>query len=224
MSFAKAAGGVRDPERDRSENDHYPTPPFVVHALVCNHSIPTRVWEPAAGRGWMAWELQRSGYAVHKSDLFEYPDPVVPDIRSGVDFTQKTEPHAAYDAVVTNPPYARDLAQKFVERAYEDHDVVAMLCRLQFAEGKRRYPMFTDGCVPSNVYIFSGRFSCEEKRFLLKPSGMIAYAWWVWDKRLGETYPGETRVSWLDTDAEHESWLKSMSPDDIEYMKGKIRA
>jgi hypothetical protein len=47
--------------------------------------VPKKVWEPAAGRGWMAQELIRNGHEVTASELFEYTNPLC-DIEWGVNF------------------------------------------------------------------------------------------------------------------------------------------
>lgn len=222
MSFVKAYGGERKKGKDRAENDHYPTPPFVTHSLLINHlAVPKKIWEPATGRGWMAWEMERCDYSVTKTDLHAYPDPVVGNIGTGKDFLHPDLIDPTAQGVITNPPYARDMAQKFTQKAFAHYPFVAMLCRLMFAEGMRRHDMFRV-MPPSDVYVYSGRFSCEEKRFLDDPiSGMVSYAWWVWDYRGGEA-PDHPRMHWLNTKEEYAKWLASMSSEELLYMKKKI--
>lgn len=220
MNFANATGGIREEGRERNENDHYPTPPFATHSLLINHRCPTKVWEPATGRGWMAWEMERCGYSVTKTDLYSYPDPVVGNIETGKDFLNPNLLDSTAHAVITNPPYAKDMAQKFVEKAFAHYGLVAVLCRLMFAEGMKRFNLF-ERIPPTDVYVFSGRFSCEEKSFLTEPiRGMVAYAWWVWDYT-GEV-PDHPRMHWLNAKDEHAKWLSSMTEDQLSFMKKKI--
>ena len=54
---------------DRVENDYYPTPPVATYALIKTLDVPDKIWEPAAGRGWISHELIRNGKNVYSSDL-----------------------------------------------------------------------------------------------------------------------------------------------------------
>lgn len=227
MSQGKALHLVRSSEKVSNGNDHYPTPPLATYALIQHRPPPLRIWEPAAGRGWMAWELERNGYQVTASDLFPYENQIVGNISSGKDFLDPNLLDPTSHGIITNPPYGRDMAQKFIEKATIEYPYVAMLCRLTFAESMKRHVMFTETHRPTDVYCFSGRFSCEEKSFLSAPMrGMIAYAWWVWDKRIDPSRlvydQRPTRMHWINTREVYESWLESMTPTDLEKMKGYI--
>jgi hypothetical protein len=225
MTFANAYGGVREEGKPRVENDHYPTPPLATFALITNSNPPFELWEPAAGRGWMAWELERNNYCVTKSDLYPYADPVVEGIEFGRDFLNPNLADPSAKGVVTNPPYGRDMAQAFVERACENYSYVAVLCRLMFAESSRRFEMFSKKLPPSEVLVFSRRFSCDEKRFLDRPvEGMVSYAWWIWDYRDRQTRPGDTKMKWIDTKSIHFNWFQSLTAKEHEHMRKKLQA
>lgn len=222
MTFANMYGGIREPNRDRNENDNYPTPPLATYALHRNVFLPRVIWEPAAGRGWMAWELNRHAYSVTASDKFSYPDPLVEDIGVRDFLSYHATVNDRETGVVTNPPYARNMAQSFIEKGLKHHSFVAMLCRLTFAESMRRNQMFNE-FPPSDVLVFSGRFSCEEKSFLSDPlHGMIAYAWWVWDYRRRGPECTTPKLRWIDTKATHADWLGSLSPTQLETMRKAI--
>lgn len=183
--FIKAIGGSRQEDLERNTNDHYPTPPLATYALIEHereHIEAARLFypvhEPAAGRGWMAKELSRY-FPVTASDLHSYPDPLY-DIRTGVDFLA-TDHYSP--VIITNPPYAKDMAQKFVEHSLLRSNYIAVLCRLTWAESRKRYSLFKKH-PPTKILFFATRFSCNEEYFLSEKaeSGMVAYAWWIWDK------------------------------------------
>lgn len=203
MSLAKAYAGVKPTNPDRKENDYYPTAPVATYSLIAmedeltERGFPTNVWEPAAGRGWMSFELERCGVKTVSTDLFGYEDPIVP-VESGVDFLNAWDSRAP--AIVTNPPYKNKLADKFMTKCLrlEDCEYFALLVRLTFMESQGRLPTFQQS-PPTRVYPFAKRFNCDDdylasgKQF----GGMIAYAWFVWDYRDGKTT--QTNMHWIDT-------------------------
>lgn len=63
-----------------------------------------RIWEPAAGEGWLARWLREAGHTVIESD-----------IDRGLDFFSY-EPEEAWDIIVTNVPFS--LKYQFLRRAY----------------------------------------------------------------------------------------------------------
>lgn len=224
MSFVNISGGIRDEERDRSQNDYYPTPPFATYALLKSDDVPEQVIEPAAGRGWMAYELQRSGRGVQASDLYEYPNPIIEGIQHDRNFLDvKKSFHNEAIGVVTNPPYAKNMAQNFVEHALEtDHRYVAILARTMFVESEKRYSFFKK-YPPSSIHHFSSRFSCFEEYFFTKPlSGMVGYSWFVWDYRRGVTPWNAIRTLWINSKTMHSDWLKSISTEELERLRSMV--
>lgn len=193
----------------RVANDSYPTPPFATFALTRVENIPHKLWEPACGRGWMSRELERLGHDVLSSDLHHYADPLVGEPAYGIDYLDNVPAFAA-DGVVTNPPYGKDLAEKFIRKTLRDYEYGAFLCRLTFGESAKRFKLFTE-TPPSRVHVFSQRFSCDESRFEKEPmGGMVAYAWWVWDRRPDGRHELHTTMHWIDTKKMLESWRKSL--------------
>jgi hypothetical protein len=201
---------------DRNKNDHYPTPPWATYALIEHekkhidkHVVSGGyVSEPAAGCGWMAAELARH-YPVIANDLYEYEvEKARFPVHTNFDFlTQELWPQDwPPSAIITNPPYAKNLAQKFTERALEQAPYVAMLCRLTWAESATRYKFFKAN-PPTKMLVFSTRFSCNEE-YLEGPKaegGMVAYAWWIWDKnRSGST------IDWI-APGGYKRWKDSLS-------------
>jgi hypothetical protein len=178
-------------KKTRVENDYYPTAPLATECLINIYGsiIPSKIWEPAAGRGWISKTLINKGYEVVSTDLHAYKDPLV-DIETGVDYLL-TSPKAS--CIITNPPYKNNLAYKFAKKAVEESNFVALFLRLTFMEGTRRYEFFNRH--PPTVLVFSGRMNCDETKFHTysgQLGGMVAYAWFVWSKDL----PGH-RIDWI---------------------------
>lgn len=197
--------GIIGAEDERSHNDFYPTPPYVTRALVTRIDLGERVLEPAAGRGYMARELIGCGHAVTARDLHAYGDPLC-EIETGVDFLGEDD-YGEFDAVVTNPPYLRGAAEKFVVRALAGSaSVVAVLQRLSFMESSGRYARLFSSTPPRWILPFSRRFPCSEDRMFAEPfGGMIPYAWYVWNKYA----ECKTEVKWIDSNAAHADWLRA---------------
>lgn len=107
---------------------------------------------------------------------------------TGIDFLKTSR---TVNAIITNPPYR--LAQKFVEHALEcATSKVAMLLKIQFLEGYGRLKLFR--CYPpKTVYVFSRRLTIYRNGDPMKNSGMICYAWFVWEKG----YTSKPQIDWI---------------------------
>ncbi len=66
-------------------DDLYETPRCATQALMRVEKLPKTIWEPAAGRGAIARELEAAGHLVMKSDLVAHPGSDM-GIATGVDF------------------------------------------------------------------------------------------------------------------------------------------
>lgn len=169
-----------------SKRDYFPTPPIATYSLIKNYSLPKRILEPAAGRGWISAELIRNGYDVKSKDLFAYDDPLVP-IQTGEDFLL-SERDNDVDGVVTNPPYLNDLPQYFLDHALSMYDFVAMFCRMSWLESERRKKLF-EKCPFTRCVVMSSRVNCDENWFSTPKrqcGGMVAYCWFIWDEKSEE--------------------------------------
>ena len=199
--------GVKKDDPNRNENDLYPTPPLATYILHKYIDLPQNIIEPCAGRGNISIELIRQGYNVKSFDLYSY-DPSLVEIESGVDVLELPK-QEGYDALVTNPPYHKDLPRKIAEKGVAEYDVTALFVRLTYLEGKKRKDMFTNN-PPSDIIILSDRI-----RFgtgLLEPinkkdqlGGMIAYAWIVFRKG----HEGPTNMKWILLDEEYDEWRET---------------
>jgi hypothetical protein len=172
--------------------DFYPTPPEAVHALLSVESFEGTVWEPACGDGAISEALFEAGHAVISSDLIDrgygYPH---------VDFLR--EPTSWAKNIITNPPYGRGLADRFIAHALELTDktggTLAMLLNLMSLCHPTRHNMWTSR-PPSAIYALD--------QLICYPNGNPAeagyrtmqhrYIWCVWRP---QRRAGRPRLWWL---------------------------
>lgn len=183
--------GVLTMADNREKDDFYPTPPYATQALMNHcpwfeggfmHDYDYDYWEPACGDGAISEVLKDAGWRVYSTDLIDrgYGDA------TGVDFLMETKMHAPW--LVTNPPYK--LANDFVKHAQwlVDSDPEAhghaMLLRLAFLEGQKRYTEIFSQFPPSHVYVFSKRLTMirGDHEAAWYGSGKMAFAWFVWER------------------------------------------
>lgn len=167
----------------RPDHDFYVTPDNVIEALLNEEKFEGDIWEPACGDGAISRFLKRKGYNVYSTDLiyrgYGYGD---------IDFLKT---NYKFNNIITNPPY--NIAQDFIEHALKCTDKkVAMLCKLQFLESEKRKQLFLNTPL-KKVSIFSKRLSMYRNGIKTKNSGMIAFAWFIWD----HSYDKEPILTWL---------------------------
>jgi hypothetical protein len=171
---------------DRDEFDFYPTPARATHALLKREVFSGDVWEPACGNGAISEVVKEYGNHVQSSDLIVRGYGEAP-----VDFL-KTE--RVVGNIITNPPF--NLAQEFVEHSKMcARNKIAMFLKLAFLEGAKREKMFRDDFFPlSKVYVFSKRVRLDKNGIPMGcKSGMIAFAWFVWDSQ----HEGSATIDWI---------------------------
>ena len=167
----------------RPENDFYPTPPEGTLGLLKVESFIGNIWEPACGDGSMSKVLESAGYRVVSTDL----EPRGYGSQGDFFF------HGSLLApnIVTNPPFR--LAQEFADRALAlGCDKLALLCKLAFLETKGRGAWLPTTPL-KNVYVFSERLSMSRNGEELQNGGMIAFAWFVWERG----YQGKPMIGWI---------------------------
>lgn len=171
--------------KTRNKNDFYPTPSYVTDALLDNETFDGLIWEPAAGDGAIAKRLEARGYQVKSTDLNDYG---YPPCETGVDFLKQET--TIVDNVVTNPPF--NIGTEFTLHSLKvAKKKVAIFHKLAFLEGiTRRQKIFNLGCLQT-VYVFSKRVGFVMENG--KSGGMMAFAWFVWDK----SYQGDPSIKWL---------------------------
>lgn len=210
--------GVKQNDPNRIKNDFYPTPPLATHILCKYADVPKTVIEPCAGRGNISIELLRHGHTVHSYDLNEYDHLLCP-VKTGFDVL-KLEKQNEVNALITNPPYHKDLPRKIAEKAISEYDFVALFIRLTFLEGKKRNKLFTKH-VPSDIIFLSDRIRFDRPEYtgLIEPikmehqiGGMIAYCWVIWNKNAQHE---NTKLSWVILEDEYDEWYKNYNESKI---------
>lgn len=172
---------------DRDINDLYDTPTFVVEELLKREVFIGNIWEPACGHGNISNTLKQFlKNNIIYSDLNNYGLG-----NESIDFLKYDG--VPQDNIITNPPYS--LALDFVLQAKNYSKCkIAMLLRTLFLEGKNRYYMFNDREFPlKSVYQFSRRVNMTHTEQHGKRNGIIAFAWFVWDKE----YKGKPTIDWI---------------------------
>lgn len=170
----------------REDNDFYPTPYYATEELFKKEEFEGGVWECASGDGSMSKIIEKYNKCV--STELRTCEGVYGE--KGIDFLKTLKKS---ENIITNPPfkYAKDFLLHSKKCATKK---IAMLLKLVFLEGQSRYDMFKDKTFPlKKVYVFCGRVPIYKKGIIGKNSGLIAYAWFVWDKK----YKGNPEIDWI---------------------------
>ena len=169
---------------EREENDFYPTPAYAVEELLLREKFIGNIWECACGDGAMSNVFLKNSFEVISSDLVDR------GFGEQIDFLKSK---CVADNIITNPPYK--IALDFVTHAKNlSKNKIAMFLKTVWLESDSRYDMFQDKIFPlKTVYQFSKRVSLYKGGIKMKNSGMIAYAWYVWDKN----HVGKPTVEWI---------------------------
>ena len=160
--------------KDREKLDFYATDKRATHELLKREQFISPVYEPACGMGHIGKILEEHRYKVKATDFFTVTENILD--------------------IVTNPPYF--CANEFLKHALEiskEKIKIAMLFRLAFLEGQKRYELFKEH-PPQRVYVFSKRLNCAKNgEFWKSKSSGIAFAWFLW--KVG--YIGSTELKWI---------------------------
>jgi hypothetical protein len=122
-----------------TRSDDWQTPPHALEPLLPWLKPDWLIWEPCAGKGNLVKALRERNFNVFASDkkngrnFLKLP-------RSGPKREEMEFITAAYDCVVTNPPYSLKL--EFLTRAYELQKPFAFLMPLFTFEGPNRQALF----------------------------------------------------------------------------------
>jgi hypothetical protein len=181
----------RDTHKARG-GDVYMTPPVAVEALLKNHPIPHRLWEPCCGSGNIVNVLRAAGHEVLASDLNDYGDPTH---FYGRDFLMEHKAPDGCEAIITNPPFM--LAHEFVQHALTLVPKVYMLLRLAFIESERRCDILDDGRLQC-VYVFRKRLPMMHRKDWVgrKANSGMAFAWFCWNRNPWGRPTVIERISW----------------------------
>ena len=169
---------------EREPDDYYPTPAYAVEELLKREEFQGEVWECACGEGDISKVFESNGFSVRSTDLIDR------GFGSQLDFLKSD---VISDNIITNPPYK--IALDFVMKAKkQSRNKIAMFLKTVWLESEGRYEMFQDKEFPLKcVYQFSKRVTLTKGGKKMKNSGMIAYAWYVWEKG----YEGEPVIRWI---------------------------
>ncbi len=175
--------GSGDPQK-RKESDFYATPVEATEELLRREKFEGSIWEPACGDGAISRTLNLWGYSeVYSSDIVDrgYTPAEVP-----LDFltcmTRNTH------NIITNPPFS--LGTEFTIHALNCATrKVAIFNKLSFLEGIERKKKLYSLNMLRTVYVFSKRVSFGTGT----KGGMMAFAWFVFDK----SYNGKPQLEWI---------------------------
>lgn len=193
MPRSRAHQIVGDKPEGRPEGDFYPTPPEVTRALLRVEAfLPDwTIWEPACGDGSMSEVLKATGCNVISTDLYDHGYG-----ETGVDFIGEHLIRPSPLAIVTNPPFVD--AGEFIRQAWSyNPEKFCLLMKLSALEGMARSKLLHETGL-SRVWVFRNRIQLTRNGEAARGSGMIAFAWYVWDKK----HKGRPEIGWISTGAE----------------------
>ena len=172
---------------NRQDLDFYSTPEIATLSLLKRVEFKGNILEPACGSGAISKVLKRElDNEVISKDIVNRG---YEDCEEIIDFLDETK---KYDNIITNPPFSMGL--DFVKKSLElSNDKVAMLMKIQFLEGKKRYKELLKDNPPKEVHIFSYRlpyYRGDEKQ---NGSSAMCLAWFIWEKG----YKGDTIIKWF---------------------------
>jgi len=189
VSSHRARKIVGDNGKDgRKIADFYPTPNIATIELLKRETFNGNVWECACGKGDISKILESKGYSVFSTDLNNYGYG-----KNGFNFLDDTglfsNNFKIQDNIITNPPFKYALEFILQAKKYSRFKI-AMFLKTVFLEGQKRYEMFQDKKYPlRTVYQFSSRINFGE----YENGGMMAFAWFVWEKG----YKGKPIIEWI---------------------------
>ena len=184
MTKALSIVGSSRNNGEREKDDFYPTPKYAVEELLKREVFNGNIWECACGEGDISEVFLKKGFDVKSTDLID---------RGFGEVGNFFETFDRADNIVTNPPYK--CALEFVNEAKRKSNYkIAMFLKTVFLESEKRRIMFEDKEFPlKTVYQFSKRVTLYKDGVKMKNSGMIAYAWYVWEKG----YYGKPTIEWI---------------------------
>lgn len=172
----------------REENDYYATDPKAIEYLLKYEYFNKNIWECACGEGNLSKVLKEKGFNVYSTDLIDrgYQDKTLDFLESNVKW---------HGDIITNPPfkYATEFILKSLDSVEIGHKV-AMLLKINYLSGKKRFEEIYSKYPPLKVYVFNGRIACSKNN---DPKGFkntaMDYVWMIWEK--GQFAP--TQLKWI---------------------------
>jgi len=184
----KIAQSIVGTSKGRPENDFYPTPKESILSLLDVEVFEHEIWECACGNGAISDVLLSKGFSVTSTDLYDHGYG-----QSGIDFlSTHLGDGIPSKTIITNPPF--NIIYEWIEHSIFDLDVdkMALFAKLSLLEGVKRTKLLE--LTPLKwVYVFRKRQTLTRNGEKKRNSGMIAFAWYVWEKG----YKGNPMVSWI---------------------------
>lgn len=169
---AVMTGGAFTRQRERQENDWYPTPPQVTHGLLNHFKIKKMgdIWEPCAGNGAIMDVLNSRlpSSKVWAHDIAPQREDIVQ-----ANFLEIEKPPGDDVTIITNPPF--NLAEKFIRHGFEiGVKRQAMLLKSTFFHASRRTKLF-EQYRPSHVLPLNWRVD-----FMNLGRPTMEVSWFCW--------------------------------------------
>ncbi|WP_028907464.1 hypothetical protein [Xylanibacter ruminicola] len=174
-------------KENKQQQDYYATSPAATTLLLKAERFHHRILEPCCGDGYISKVLEKKGYEVTSTDLFDYGYGT-----PGIDFldTNNTliEGLRGECDIVTNVPYTHTIPM--LMRALD-------LCRNKVA---MLFPVIYITkfyfCPPTKLYLFTRRITIAMNGEFARYAGgnMIQYGWFVWYRGCKE----DTTIRFLD--------------------------
>ncbi|MUO84011.1 DNA translocase FtsK [Agrobacterium vitis] len=206
----KTAAGHAIGTKSRSQEERgvnaYFTHECAVATLLALESFSADVLEPACGDGGISRPMEAAGYTMELADIVDRGlANRHGELQRVEDFLQSRPSDLGRD-IVTNPPYGKEILNRFVAHALRTHRPrkMALLLNLNFmcgCEDKDRI-FAMEKCPPSRVYVFTRRLPMMHQEGWTGPeaSSQMNTAWFVWEQNedgsYGQGFPQLIRIDW----------------------------
>lgn len=169
---------------NRTENDYYVEPKWVVNALLDVEPFYGVCWDPACGSGTIPKAIADRGMLYHGSDIADrgYGTP-------DIDFFKSTQ---KVSNIISNPPYS--VLQEWVDHSLKcTTQKVAVIARLAFLESMKRKSWFESRPI-ARVWVSSRRVSMPPGGAdIPAKGGSIAFSWYVFE----HGHKGPPTIGWV---------------------------
>lgn len=183
----------------RPKSDLYSTPFEATHAFIRferrtlqhlarrDRRFAGRIWEPAAGEGWLAEALNLEGFETVESDLNLHPDTLWRHRGKVRQQNFMTTKKRRASMIVTNPPFSiGDSGDEFVRHALRLRPrYAAFFLPITFQAGLNRADILegeVGGLRLARVLVLSWRCTLKPPRLKLKNDGVTCFAWFIWER------------------------------------------
>jgi hypothetical protein len=178
--------GLR-PKSDLYSTPHEATRSFVAferRALTRAAGRARLVWEPAAGEGWVADVFEASGFATIESDRYIHPRKTRRTVQRRDLFDVRAR---LADVLATNPPYSEgNSGDRFVRACLSLRPkYAAFFLPITFLASIHRDDILDRlfcGLALKRVLVIAWRLTLKPRRVKLKNSGVVTYAWFIWER------------------------------------------